>query len=162
MKARRRAPLTRRLLPWSWVLLPFAVFNVITRQGSDRFQSDASDYAPISNLTSQPVLLPVPGMQSLSGYERIRYRAQGDQHILLESRGSRRLSSQSLLDVPVSRTIHTRRLGRIDLLADLLNALNDKAEEELASDNMFSSNFRQPTVFMDPRRALLGARLNFK
>jgi outer membrane receptor protein involved in Fe transport len=85
---------------------------------------------------------------------------QGDQRILLEARGSRRLSSQSLLDVRVSRTIHTGRLGRIELLVDVLNALNATAEEELASDNFFSSNFGQPTVFMDPRRAMLGARLN--
>ena len=85
---------------------------------------------------------------------------QGDQRILLEARGSRRLSSQSLLDVRVSRTIHTGRSGRIELLLDVLNALNDTAEEELASDNLFSPNFGQPTVFMDPRRAMLGARLN--
>jgi hypothetical protein len=29
----------------------------------------------------------------------------------------------------------------------------------LASDNLFSSNFGQPTVFMDPRRAMLGVRM---
>ena len=34
---------------------------------------------------------------------------QGDQRILLEPRGSRRLSSQSLLDLRVSRTISRRR-----------------------------------------------------
>ena len=36
---------------------------------------------------------------------------QGDQRILLEPRGSRRLSSQSLLDLRVSRTIRVRRRG---------------------------------------------------
>jgi TonB dependent receptor len=85
---------------------------------------------------------------------------QGDQRILLEARGVRRLSSQSLLDLRVSRSIRTQWLGRVDLLVDVLNALNDTAEEELASDNRFSPNFGQPTVFMDPRRAMLGARLN--
>jgi len=34
------------------------------------------------------------------------------------------------------------------------------AEEAIASDNLFASNFGQPTVFMNPRRAMLGARLN--
>ena len=38
--------------------------------------------------------------------------------------GSRRLSLQSLLDLRVSRAIAVGRLGRIDLLVDLLNALN--------------------------------------
>ena len=85
---------------------------------------------------------------------------QGDQRILLEPRGSRRLSSQSILDVRVSRTISFGGLGRIELLLDVLNALNDTAEEALATDNLFSPNFSHPTVFMDPRRAMLSVRLN--
>ena len=37
------------------------VFNVITKQGSDRFLYDASYYGQPSGLTSQPVVKPVPG-----------------------------------------------------------------------------------------------------
>jgi hypothetical protein len=95
---------------------------------------------------------------------------QGDQRILLEPRGSRRLSSQAILDVRVSRTIRFGRSARIELLLDVLNALNDSAEEALATDvlfaiardgsSVFSPNFGHPTVFMDPRRAMLSARLN--
>lgn len=85
---------------------------------------------------------------------------QGDQRILLEPRGSRRLSSQSLLDVRVSRTIQFGGAGSIELFVDVLNALNDTAEEGLASENLFSTNFGQPTSFMDPRRAMVGVRLN--
>src|SRR5262245_20486977 len=51
-----------------------AVFNVVTKQGGNRFAYDASYYGQAAGLTSQPVLLPVPGSQSLSGYERIKYR----------------------------------------------------------------------------------------
>ena len=83
---------------------------------------------------------------------------QGDVRILLEPRGSRRLSSQSLLDVRVSRTFSLRGRGRIELLVDMLNVLNDTAGEGFASDNVFSSNFAKPTLFMDPRRAMVGAR----
>jgi outer membrane receptor protein involved in Fe transport len=85
---------------------------------------------------------------------------QGDQRILLEPRGSRRLSSQSLLDVRVSKQIVMSRGVGIDLLVDVLNALNDTSEEELATDNLFSPNFGRPIVLMDPRRAMLGVRLN--
>jgi hypothetical protein len=85
---------------------------------------------------------------------------QGDQRILLEPRGSRRLSSQSILDVRLSRTIPIRGSGRIELILDVLNALNDTAEEALASDILISPNFGRPAVFMDPRRAMLSARLN--
>ena len=35
-------------------------------------------------------------------------------------------------------------VGRIELLLDVLNALNDTAEEGLATDNLFSPNFGQP------------------
>jgi hypothetical protein len=85
---------------------------------------------------------------------------QADQRILLEPRGSRRLSSQSLLDLRISRTFAFGGVSRVELLLDLLNALNDTAEEGLASDNLFSPNFGQPTVFVDPRRAMVSVRLN--
>jgi len=86
--------------------------------------------------------------------------SQGNRRIQLEPRGSRRLSSQSPLDLRVSKTILTRESARIELLVDVLNVLNDKAEEELATDNLFSSTFGRPTIFMDPRRAMFGVRLN--
>jgi hypothetical protein len=85
---------------------------------------------------------------------------QGDQRILLEPRGSRRLSSQSILDVRVSRVIRTGGFGRIELLLDVLNVLNETAEEALATDNLFSPNFGKPAVFIDPRRAMLAVRMN--
>src|SRR6185295_3067327 len=84
---------------------------------------------------------------------------QGDQRILLEPRGSRRLSSQSLLDLRASRIIPFGRAGRVELLFDVLNVLNDTAEESLATDNLFSPNFGVPTVFMDPRRAMISMKL---
>ncbi|MGH9257195.1 MAG: TonB-dependent receptor [Vicinamibacterales bacterium] len=85
---------------------------------------------------------------------------QGDQRILLEPPGSRRLSSQTLLDLRVSRTLRFGGAGRVELLMDLLNLLNDTAGEALATDNRFSSTFGQPTVFMNPRRVMVSARLN--
>jgi hypothetical protein len=84
---------------------------------------------------------------------------QGDQRILLEPRGSRRLSSQTLLDVRLSRTFHFGGSNRVELLLDVLNALNDTAEEGIATDNLFSSNFGRPTTFVDPRRAMIAVKL---
>src|SRR5262245_41745874 len=51
-----------------------AVINVVTRQGGDRFVSDAAYYWQPSALTSQPVRLRIPGTTAESGYERTRYR----------------------------------------------------------------------------------------
>jgi len=85
---------------------------------------------------------------------------QGDTRVLLEPRGSRRLSSQALVDVRLSRSVPCGSVGRLELLVDVLNALNRTTGEGLASDNFYSANFGQPTVFIDPRRVMLGARLN--
>ena len=51
-------------------------------------------------------------------------------------------------------------MGRVELLMDVLNVLNDTAEEGLGTDNFFSSTFGQPAVFMNPRRVMLSVRLN--
>ncbi|HEU4927758.1 MAG TPA: hypothetical protein VFT24_11940, partial [Vicinamibacterales bacterium] len=85
---------------------------------------------------------------------------QGDTRILLEPRGTRRLSSQTMLDLRVSRAFSIGGATRIELLMDVLNALNDTAEDGLASDNYAASNFGQPNVFIDPRRAMVGVRFN--
>jgi hypothetical protein len=71
----------------------------------------------------------------------------------------RQLSSQSLLDLRVSRIISFRGVGRVELLVALLNVLNDNAEEGLAADNLFSPNFGQGVAFVDPRRAMVSARV---
>jgi hypothetical protein len=65
-----------------------------------------------------------------------------------------------LLDLRVSKTVAFGRVGRIEVLVDVLNALNQRAEEALTTDNFFSQNFGQGSVFMDPRRAMVGVRLN--
>src|SRR5204862_6204551 len=84
------------------------------------------------------------------------------QRILLEPRGSRRLSPQSLLDLRLSRKFSLGAGASVELLLDVLNALNDTAEEALATDirvtEALSSTpgLPQPTGFMAPRRAMFG------
>lgn len=43
---------------------------------------------------------------------------------------------------------------------DVLNVLNDTAEEGLVSEDLFSSNFGLSHTFVDPRRAMVGLRVN--
>ena len=88
-----------------------------------------------------------------------------NQRVLLEPRGTRRLSSQSLLDLRLSRSIALGKATRIELLLDLLNALNSTAEESIISDTQLTTSalnptFGQPNAFVDPRRVMLGVRLN--
>jgi hypothetical protein len=86
---------------------------------------------------------------------------QGLTRIILETPGTRRLSSQALMDIRLSRAIELPRKTRIELLLDVFNAFNSTAEEQLADDNLFSQNFGRPSVFVDPRRAMLGVRFSF-
>lgn len=86
--------------------------------------------------------------------------------IQIEPRGSRRLSSQTLLDLRLSRRITFGSNRSVELLFDVLNALNDSAEESLLSEiSVFeltkgSPSFAKPNAFVDPRRVMLGIRLN--
>src|SRR5262245_13863485 len=51
-----------------------SVFNVVTRQGGEHYQYDASYYGQASGLTSQPVVLPISTRPTAtSGYERLKY-----------------------------------------------------------------------------------------
>jgi hypothetical protein len=86
---------------------------------------------------------------------------QGLTRVLLETPGTRRLSSQTLVDLRLSRRIDFGGKARVELLLDVLNVLNGTAEERLADDNLFSQNFARPSVFIDPRRAMLGVRFTF-
>jgi hypothetical protein len=89
-----------------------------------------------------------------------------NQRILIEPRGTRRLSSQALLDLRLSRPITLAPGRRIELLFDVLNALNDAAEESITSDTKVTETvalnqaFGQPNAFVDPRRVMLGIRVN--
>jgi Carboxypeptidase regulatory-like domain/TonB dependent receptor/TonB-dependent Receptor Plug Domain len=86
---------------------------------------------------------------------------QGSQRILIEPRGTRRLSPLSLLDLRVSKIFRFGEKGKVEILADILNALNDTAEVFVASDNFFSPNFGEPERFADPLRAMLGVKFSF-
>jgi hypothetical protein len=86
---------------------------------------------------------------------------QGLTRVLLERPGTRRMSAQTLVDIRVSRAIEFAANRRVELLLDVFNAFNTTAEERLADDNLFSQNFGRPSVFVDPRRAMLGVRFSF-
>jgi Carboxypeptidase regulatory-like domain/TonB dependent receptor-like, beta-barrel/TonB-dependent Receptor Plug Domain len=85
---------------------------------------------------------------------------QGARPIFIEPLGSHRFSSQELLDLRLSKTLRWGS-GSVELLADILNALNDTAEEGVATRNFFNPNFGVSTNFVPPRRAMVGVRLSF-
>ena len=85
---------------------------------------------------------------------------EGARPVLIEPRGTRRLSSQTLFDVRLSRTFRFSGVGRVELCLDLLNLLNDTAEESIKSASYDAATVSEPDIFIDPRRAMLSVRLN--
>jgi hypothetical protein len=86
---------------------------------------------------------------------------QGTVWAMVEPRGTRRLTSQSLLDLRLSKIFRFGRSARIELLADILNLFNEPAEEALVSYSIFTDNFEEPNEFVDPRRAMIGAKFSY-
>ena len=86
---------------------------------------------------------------------------QGTVRVLLEPRGTRRLSSQQLLDVRIAKPFALGRNSQVELRADVLNILNDTAEESIASDRFDSTSLGEGNVFLDPRRVLLSVKVSF-
>jgi hypothetical protein len=110
-------------------------------------------------------LLVSANLQSFSGKPwaattQVTNLPQGSRRILLEPLGTRRMPTQTFLDARIAKTLTLGGAGKIDLMLDLLNVLNETAAEGLVSDNLFASTFGNPRTFVDPRRAMLGARLN--
>ena len=94
-----------------------------------------------------------------TGLTSVRQNPQ-QQRILLEPRGTQRLSSQTLLDLRISKPLSFGNGRRIELTLDALNVLNSAAEEGVVTDNLASPNFGLPTTFVDPRRIMISVRMN--
>jgi hypothetical protein len=86
---------------------------------------------------------------------------QGSRPILLEPPGTRRLESQTLLDLRVSKIFRFGRTGKLELLADVLNVFDDSAPIRYVTSNFYSPSFADPTLYVHPRRAMLGVKFAF-
>jgi hypothetical protein len=86
---------------------------------------------------------------------------QGRRAINIEPPGSYRLPSQRLLDIRVTKIMFRRGDRRLELSAELANALQETAHASVVSQNFFSATFGAPATFIDPRRLNLVARVQF-
>lgn len=50
---------------------------------------------------------------------------------------------------------------KVEILADILNVLNDTAEEAYVSRNLFSPNLGKPSRFVDSLGAMIGIKFSF-
>jgi hypothetical protein len=75
--------------------------------------------------------------------------------------GSRRVEDQTILDLRGQKEFKLSGRANIAVLIDALNLLNDGANEGIGSRRADSSSFGLPTVFIAPRRLMLGAKLRF-
>lgn len=73
----------------------------------------------------------------------------------------RRFPSLSQLDVRVQKDVRIRGDVRVSLFADVFNVFNDDAHQNVVNMLGTAANYNRPTAFLLPRRAMLGAKLNF-
>jgi hypothetical protein len=91
----------------------------------------------------------------------VRGLPQGWRQVFLEPRGSRRLSSQTLLDVRLSKSFRLGERGKLELLANIFNILNDTAEIGHVSADPYRPDFAEPRRWVEPRSVMLGIKLTF-
>jgi hypothetical protein len=75
--------------------------------------------------------------------------------------GSRTVANQKLLDLRLQKEFKLGGTANVAVFADVLNALNDDAYEDVQDRLGTSENFAAPTVYIYPRRVMLGAKLRF-
>ena len=78
--------------------------------------------------------------------------------VLLEERGSRRLSSQTVVDLRLSKAMTLKGASRVEFGIDVLNLLNDTAEESIVSDRFDAAVVGN--VFLDPRRVMFSVKMS--
>jgi hypothetical protein len=74
--------------------------------------------------------------------------------------GSRRVSDWNFLDIRLQKDFRVSA-ARVGLFADILNATNSDAYQNIGSDLGSSSAFGTPTFFVNPRTVMLGAKVRF-
>ena len=89
---------------------------------------------------------------------------QGNRWVYVEPPGTRRLDSQSILDLRVSRVFSIRGDNgnsgppSVEFLVDGLNGLNVASAQDMASRTLGSSLLGVSDRWVDPRRALVGVK----
>lgn len=82
-------------------------------------------------------------------------------NIQLEERGNRRLPSWNTLDLNLQKSFSLSEKVKLQVFGYVLNVFNDDANEDIVSREVTTEGFGLPTVFIPPRRAMLGAKVTF-
>jgi len=75
--------------------------------------------------------------------------------------GSRRVPAWKLLDLRLQKEFSLGGKAHVAVFADALNLLNNDANESVAAREGTNEGFGQPTLFLDPRRLMVGAKFRF-
>jgi hypothetical protein len=75
--------------------------------------------------------------------------------------GTRKVSNQKILDLRLQKEFKLGGTANVAFFADVLNALNDDAYEDVQDRVGTSDSFGLGTEYVPPRRVMLGAKLRF-
>src|SRR5262249_50399866 len=109
-------------------------------------------------LTGRPYASQVP----VENADQTPLLNQGIPVIFTETRdGSRRTSNVSLLDLRVEKAIPVNNRWNIGISADIFNIFNSDAFYDITTATAGADDFGQGAVFVQPRRVMVGLKLNF-
>lgn len=95
------------------------------------------------------------------GANALVFLPQGPQFPYLENPGTRRLPAHIVLDLRFSKEIGLGKDARVEILVDVLNALNQTTTQGVRSTNFFAPQFGEGIGYVRPRRAMIGIKLRF-
>jgi hypothetical protein len=75
--------------------------------------------------------------------------------------GTYRFPNQNLLNFKFTKELFRRGRNRLELSAEILNVLQNEANETIISQNFFATTFNQPSTWIEPRRADFDLRVVF-
>jgi hypothetical protein len=86
---------------------------------------------------------------------------QGPQFPYIEPPGTRRLPAHTVVDLRLSKAIPLGGERRLELLVDVLNALDQTTTQGVRSTNFFAPSFGEGIAHVRPRRAMIGVKVDF-
>jgi hypothetical protein len=148
-----------------------------------RDPNDLVNAAGRINPTDRPVMFTLNGSYDIpridvrvsANYQNLSHSAwapqalvslpQGRRFVNIEPPGSYRAERFNLLYFRINKILFARGHRRLELIANVINALQNKAPASsrsyFATFNYFSPNFAEPNHWVQPRQLYFGARVNF-
>ena len=155
--------------PWrTTVCLAYLLVSILLWPAAENSLAAPVQSGPVGELerprtgkeVEQELALALPRGTTLARAKK--YLADHGYRIFAESPdGHRRTAHISLVDLRVEKNFQMARSLNVAFTADIFNLFNSKAFYDVASQLVGAGDFASPSVFVPPRRVMLGVKVKF-